>query len=344
MFIHIIRGLAIGLTATALFGTAAALYAQEWVTALFGTCALGMFASITRLLWTTSRCPGTVGAEPGPFHSLSGKLLLALLFGGFVVGSALSVTVDALIAAPTSGYGAAVLGYGLYGFVAIGLWDASRRHRVDFGRIRGVLPERRVVVKSITTIIPLLLFSYGTVWIIYYPLSVLAPELVESLLLGDDIIAQSADGTLALGPNALSAVALILVAPITEEVFFRGYLLHRWAVAWGVRSSVVATTVVFASLHADPLGALLFGFAMAVIYLRTRSLVLVIACHVLNNLLAYGAAVAYMVLFEGDTAYTVLQFQSEWWMAAIALALSLPWAIRFVGRYWPDETWRLPYN
>jgi membrane protease YdiL (CAAX protease family) len=344
MFIHIIRGLAIGLTATALIGTGAALYAQDWVTALFAACALGLFAGITRLLWTTSSRPGAMSAEPGPFHSLSGKLLLALLFGGFVVGGAVSVAVDALITAPTSGYGAAALGYGLYGFIALGLWDATRRHRVDFRRIRGVLPERRVVVKSITTVIPLLLFSYGTVWIIYYPLSVLAPELVESLLLSDDIIAQSADGTLALGPNALSAVALILVAPITEEVFFRGYLLHRWAVTWGVRSSVVATTVVFASLHADPLGALLFGFALAVIYLKTRSLVLVIMCHILNNLLAYTIGVGFTVLFEEETAYTVLQFQGEWWTAAIALALSLPWAIRFVRRYWPDETWRLPYN
>jgi membrane protease YdiL (CAAX protease family) len=188
------------------------------------------------------------------------------------------------------------------------------------------------------------LFSYGTVWIIYYPLSLLAPELVESLLLADDLVALSADGTPALGPNVLSATALILVAPIVEEVFFRGYLLHRWAVTWGVRSSVVATTVVFASLHADPLGALLFGFALAVIYLRTRSLVLVIACHVLNNLLAYGVGVGYTLLFEEETAYTVLEFQSEWWTAAIALALSVPWAIRFVRRYWPDETWRLPYN
>jgi membrane protease YdiL (CAAX protease family) len=344
MFIHIIRGLAIGLTATALIGTAAALYAQDWVAVLFGACALGMFASITRLLWNTANRPPAVAGDGGPFHSLSGRLLLALLFGGFIVGSALSVAVDALMATPTSGYGAAALGYGLYGFIAIGLWDVSRRHRVDFARVRGVLPQRRLALRSMTTVVPLLLFSFGTVWIVYYPLSLLSPELVESLLLADDLFAQSADGTIALGPNLLSAGALILLAPITEEVFFRGYLLHRWALTWGVRSSVVATTVVFASLHADPLGALLFGFAMAVIYLKTKSLVLVIACHILNNLLAYSISVGYTVLFEAETAYTVQEFQSEWWMAAIALALSLPWAVRFVRRYWPDETWRLPYN
>lgn len=346
MFIHVIRGVVAGLAATALIGTTFAILAREWVAVLFAACALGMFLGIARLVWSTSNQPRVDPgkSELGPFHTLSGKRLLALLAGGFVVGGALTVTVDALLSAPLIAYGRAALGYGLYGFIALGLWDAARRHRVEFARVKGAFPDRNKVWKNLTVVIPLLLFSYGTVWVVYYPLSILSPELVEIVLLQSNVFARSAEGALEIGPNVVSAFALIVVAPIVEEVFFRGFLLHRWALTWGVRSSVVGTTVVFASLHADPLGALLFGFVMAVIYLKTRSLGLIIACHILNNLIAYATGVVYALIEETNITYTVMDFQAEWWMAALALILSLPWAVRFVRNSWPDNGWDLPYQ
>ena len=346
MFIHLIRGTAAGLAATAFLSTAYSVYTGEWIAVLFGLCATGIFLDATRMTWKTrvrSRLEETEG-QRGPFRTLSGKLLIALIVGGFIVGTALTIAVDALIAQPGTGYGPAALGYGLYGFIALGLWDVSRRHRIDFGRLRGKFPSTGDVWKRIVVVIPLLLFSYGTVWVVYYPLSILSPELVEVVLLADDLFARTPDGSLAIGPNVLTAFSLILLAPVTEEIFFRGYLLHRWAVTWGIPASVVASTVVFASLHANPLGALLFGFVMAVIYLKTKSLGLVIVIHILNNSIAYGTGVLDTVLGDAPTINTIAEFRAAWWMAAIALGLSLPWAVHFVRRHWPDDSWELPYQ
>lgn len=346
MFIHVIRGATAGLAATALIGTTFAIFAREWVAVLFGACALGIFIGIARLVWSTSNQPlvDPGKSQLGPFHTLSGKLLLGLLAAGAVVGGALTVAVDAIPSARLAGYGPAALGYGLYGFIAVGLWDATRRHRVEFARLKGAFPDSAKIWKSLTVVIPLLLFSYGTIWVVYYPLSIFSPELVDILLFQDNLFARSAEGAIEIGPNVVSAFALIVVAPIVEEVFFRGFLLHRWALTWGVRSSVVSTTVIFASMHADPLGALLFGFVMAVIYLKTRSLGLVIACHILNNLIAYATGVVHALTKETNITYTVMDFQAEWWMAALALTLSLPWAVRFVRNSWPDDGWDLPYQ
>ena len=346
MFIHVIRGIAAGLAATAFLSTGYSVYAGEWIAALFGVLATGLFLDATRMTWKTTVRPQLEVAEGqrGPFHTLSGKLLIALIVGGFIVGTALTMVVDTLVPMSGTGYGGAALGYGLYGFIALGLWEVSRRHRIDFGRLTGRLPSSSHVRKRIVVVIPLMLFSYGTIWVLYYPLSILSPELVETVLLADNLFARTADGALAIGPNVLSAFALLVLAPVTEEIFFRGYLLHRWAVTWGVPASVVASTVVFASLHADPLGALLFGFVMAVIYLETKSLGLVILIHILNNMIAYGTGVVYTVLEDAPTASTVAEFRAEWWMAAIALGLSLPWAVRFVRRHWPDDSWELPYQ
>ena len=93
MFIHVIRGVVAGLAATWLIGTTFAIFAREWVAVLFGACALGMFLGIARLVWSTSNQPRVDPGKSqlGPFHTLSGKRLLALLAGGFVVGGALTV-------------------------------------------------------------------------------------------------------------------------------------------------------------------------------------------------------------------------------------------------------------
>lgn len=342
MFIRIIRGAVLGLAATAFVAVLLAIYSRAWVAALFAGCGFGMFLAIARLVEHTMPRPRETA--DGPFQKLRGRKLLAILVGGFIAGSALSVTVSTLTAASASEYARAAMGFGLYGFVALGLWEATRRHGVDFARIRGRLPDRQAALKRLAIVVPLLLFSYGTVWVVYYPLSVFSPELVETLLLGDDLFLSSTEGAVPIGPNLLSAFALVILAPVTEEVFFRGYLLHRWAVTWGIEASVVGSTAIFASLHADPLGALLFGFAMAVVYLETRSLGLVIVCHILNNLLAYALGVGTTLLEEPGATYSVRDFQAEWWMAAIALLLSLPWAIRFVRANWPDETGALPYD
>lgn len=174
MFIHVIRGAAAGLAATALIGTTFAIFARAWVAVLFGACALGIFIGIARLVWSTSNQPlvDPGKSQLGPFHTLSGKLLIGLLAAGAVVGGALTVAVDALPLAPLAGYGPAALGYGLYGFIAVGLWDATRRHRVEFARLKGAFPDRNKIWKSLAVVIPLLLFSYGTVWVVYYPLSI----------------------------------------------------------------------------------------------------------------------------------------------------------------------------
>ena len=346
MFIRIIRVAALAFGVAALMGTAVALFATAWLAALFAGCAAAILLCLVRMMWTAtaSRPPAAQPLlSPNPFDAITARSLLALLAVAFVVGATVSVLVSYLESGG-SGYGTASLGFGTYGFVAVGLWFIARGNDIDFDRLLGVLPDGRPFLTSLVSVVPLLLFSYGTVWIVYYPLSIVWPEPVERFLLNDDLLVTSTGGGLAVGPNVMSAVGLVALAPITEEIFFRGFLLHRWARTWGVEAAVIATSVVFAVLHADPLGAGLFGFAMAVIYLRTRSLLMVILCHALNNLIAYGTAVGYLILWQGPEASTIADFHREWWTAAVALAIAVPWVVPFVWRHWPNDAWQVPYD
>jgi uncharacterized protein len=86
-----------------------------------------------------------------------------------------------------------------------------------------------------------------------------------------------------------------LVAPIAEEVFFRGFLFPvlraRTGVAWGV----VITGALFSLVHAlgSPVEALIvlfvLGAGLCLLYLRTGSLLPCIGLHALNNAISFAA-------------------------------------------------------
>jgi membrane protease YdiL (CAAX protease family) len=95
---------------------------------------------------------------------------------------------------------------------------------------------------------------------------------------------------------ALIAVALLVcvVAPVAEEVFFRGYFftaLRNWKGVW---PAAVVTGIVFGAIHAGsaPVGYLVplavFGFGLCLLYWKTGSLYPCIVLHALNNTVAFG--------------------------------------------------------
>ena len=95
---------------------------------------------------------------------------------------------------------------------------------------------------------------------------------------------------------AVVAVVLIaLVAPVVEEVFFRGMLYGGLRRRLGMYPSAAISAAVFGGLHATtgisavpPLIA--FGFVLALLYERTGSIGPGIVVHVLNNTLALIAS------------------------------------------------------
>ena len=82
------------------------------------------------------------------------------------------------------------------------------------------------------------------------------------------------------------------IYPLAEELFFRGFLLALIGRKAGVAIAVVATTVLFTALHSlsgPSFGALQIladGVFFAVARVRTGSLYVPMACHVVGNSLA----------------------------------------------------------
>jgi len=92
-----------------------------------------------------------------------------------------------------------------------------------------------------------------------------------------------------------SAALTCVVAPICEEILFRGYFFSALSNWHGWLLAAVLTGVVFGGVHAgsapvvDLVPLAFLGFALCVLYRVTGSLYPCIATHAINNSIAFGA-------------------------------------------------------
>ena len=100
----------------------------------------------------------------------------------------------------------------------------------------------------------------------------------------------------ARGAALALAVAGVAIGPgVCEELLFRGLLLRGIARGRGRGVAVVASALLFAALHLDPVqgpGAFVLGLYLGAAALASGGTRVPILCHIINNLVALAAAVA----------------------------------------------------
>lgn len=81
-----------------------------------------------------------------------------------------------------------------------------------------------------------------------------------------------------------------LIAPIAEELCFRG-VLYTYFRRWGVISALIISTVIFVALHAVkgiPVTQIVGGIAFAIAYETSGNLMVAITIHILGNLALFS--------------------------------------------------------
>ena len=96
------------------------------------------------------------------------------------------------------------------------------------------------------------------------------------------------DTVMQRGDPTVIVLAVVLVAPIAEELFFRGVVYNAWEREYGIRVAVLGSAGLFAAIHGSlfllvPIFAL--GVALALLYRSTRSLAATIVMHAGFNLI-----------------------------------------------------------
>ena len=94
-----------------------------------------------------------------------------------------------------------------------------------------------------------------------------------------------------LWPLIYSIAMVVILGPIVEEVFFRGFTYNAIKKRWGPAPAIMLTAVIFAGLHGTLFGFLpimALGILLAYVYEKTDSLIPSITIHILHNSMMLG--------------------------------------------------------
>jgi membrane protease YdiL (CAAX protease family) len=172
------------------------------------------------------------------------------------------------------GVGALIYLSGLAGVLS-GAWLYSRRGWADLLGWRGQFPPMNALAWKLTgaALAYHVLASVG--------LRLAYPEFGLWILIPRDPIAM-----------ALSFVMIVLLAPLVEELVFRGWIFGALRARWSARATVLATAFLFAIVHLDasglyPIAVLLPGFVLSVLRERTGNVKAAVFGHAVYNFVGW---------------------------------------------------------
>ena len=121
-----------------------------------------------------------------------------------------------------------------------------------------------------------------------------------------------------------SFIAIVIAAPILEELIFRGIILDGLLKRYSPAKSIIISSVLFGIVHLNPwqfIGTLIIGLFLGWIYYKTKKLTLTIIIHFVNNLIAF------MMMLFTDTGTMINKSLTEFYGGFINLILIIAGAI-----------------
>lgn len=160
----------------------------------------------------------------------------------------------------------------------------------------------KISLKSGLLMIPITI-GFSAFTMIYFAL-VYKYDLVP----GMEVYMEMMQGLMETIPGIVSiSIAAIIVAPIAEEILFRGLIFNFLREKISLKYSIIIQALLFGIIHLNVFqgfSAFVYGILLAYIYIWTKSIWSVIIIHFLNNLLA----VASMLLYDPDMTKYVTGF------------------------------------
>jgi membrane protease YdiL (CAAX protease family) len=127
---------------------------------------------------------------------------------------------------------------------------------------------------------------------------------------------------------ALAVVVVGLLAPVAEELFFRGYMLTRLRAVWSPGPAILMSAVAFGIIHGEwthGLLAAVIGVYLGLVTERAGSVTPAMICHAVNN----TASVVLSAWFGSPTSHALNAG------LVVAMGLVVAWALVRLRRGWP---------
>ncbi|MBT9314032.1 CPBP family intramembrane glutamic endopeptidase [Leptothoe spongobia] len=244
--------------------------------------------------------------------------LVGILLKYFALGTLYAIPV--LIGAQLSGQNLAeikvsnqignIIGIVLGSHFIVILFKMAQAINLDLSAIFGLKQKTssRMIGFTILSAAALFTFSFSFNRVTLYGLSHVSPGYVENYF-------ESTQTFTNIPELILFFCTTIILAPLLEEFIFRGVIFQKWGLRWGVTRGLVASSLLFSVIHIrfDIIPIFLGGLFLALLYMRTSSLVAPMLCHALYNATAVGwKAIKFFgqPAAERETVMSVSDFQS----------------------------------
>ncbi|PKL73548.1 MAG: CPBP family intramembrane metalloprotease [Methanobacteriales archaeon HGW-Methanobacteriales-2] len=233
--------------------------------------------------------------------------------------------------------------YGLLVYALISYWMLRnfRKINLDYSRFIGHIPINYNWLFLLTIVFAVILFSLGMNELTHFIISTIDPGILGEIP-RTSLFYTPQDTPLAPFMNLLDFLTGVIAAPIVEELLFRGVMLHRFTFKLGLKKAILTSSIIFGLLHADFIGAFVFGMVMCILYIKTGTLIIPIIGHMLNNLLAYGMQMLSNIN-QQNSALVSSTPHPNIGVAAFLLIVAGMIILYFLYRNWPRAYWNPPY-
>jgi len=137
----------------------------------------------------------------------------------------------------------------------------------------------------------------------------------------------------------LNFVSVVILAPICEELIFRGFVLNKMLLRFSPVKAVIFSSVIFGALHLNTgISPAIVGAVLCIIYMKYQSIIPCMVIHGIHNLAV--VSLKYFASSGTDTTaqMTPAEFQPLLILALVCIAPGLVWLVFFIRKNWHYAT------
>ncbi len=241
----------------------------------------------------------------------------------------------------------AILGAYLLSLSLSLFWRECRLAGIEIKYLIGKVPDRYQWLPLVALAIASVVFSIGAFGIFYYSLSFIVPSFVEQILTENinNSILRAASKSVSPALHYLQfALESYVINPVFATFFLISIPLHRWAAKCGNITAIIAMCLLLGTLAYKNFTTMIISLLIyAILYVKTRSLLVVIIFTSFQNISFTVWNVSYTTFLDNQAGSTLDVFRSQVQLGVLFFVVSAPWVIGFIYKNWSVLKGPLPY-
>lgn len=149
------------------------------------------------------------------------------------------------------------------------------KHKGNYKLNFSILKEKSVMIDMIKVLVYHLVFAIGAGQLFTAIIYIIKPTWMNEVL----------NNTPLTGSMYTDFILGVILAPILEELIFRGVLFSRFNKKWSFGAAAIISSILFGMLHIEMaiVGAVTFGLCQCILFKKYDNIAVPITVHFINN-------------------------------------------------------------